>query len=124
MSKLARPLVLDVGQCDFDHAAISRLIRSCDALALRASTAEQARQLIAAHNPSLVLVNRIFDADGDSGLAFLDTLRSQFPTLKFLLVSNYEEAQAQAQEKGALPGFGKNSVRDSSVQSLISSYLK
>ena len=38
---------------------------------------------------------------------------AEFPNVPFMLISNYEDAQAQAVELGAVPGFGKSSINSS-----------
>jgi CheY-like chemotaxis protein len=61
---------------------------------------------------ALVLVNRVFDADGSSGLELIRTLKADeaLKAVPVMLVSNYDDAQAQAAEVGALPGFGKSAL--------------
>ena len=58
----------------------------------------------------LVLVNRLMDGDGSSGVAFLTQVKSEKPDLRVMLVSDYAEAQAEAAANGALPGFGKSAL--------------
>ena len=69
------------------------------------------RRLAALHQQpfDLVLVNRVLDADGSAGLDVVEQIKTDtnLRELPVMLVSNYEDAQRQAVEKGALPGFGK-----------------
>lgn len=61
----------------------------------------------------LLLVNRVLDGGfgGASGVELIRKLarRSVGPSL--MLVSNYPEAQAEAERAGAMPGFGKAQQR-------------
>lgn len=102
--------VLDVGQCDRDHAGIAQLLKEHFEVAVdRAKSAEQVEYMLGFYEYDLVLVNRIFDADGAQGLELIRRLKSAAPTrdVPAMLVSNYADAQAAACALGALPGFGK-----------------
>ncbi len=58
-------LVLDVGQCDFDHANISRMLSErFGAEVQQVATCEEALRAVQNGLFDLVLVNRILDADG------------------------------------------------------------
>ena len=60
----------------------------------------------------LVLVNRVLDGDGSSGLDVVDRIKGDaaLRAVPVMLVSNYPDSQRQAVEKGALPGFGKGAL--------------
>ena len=104
--------VLSVGQCDFDHGAISARLRAlCSATVVPVDTADQALQTLSREQFDLVLVNRIFDADGGSGLELIQQIKAP-GSPPCMLVSNFPEAQAQAEALGALPGFGKAALGD------------
>ena len=113
------PHVLSVGQCGFDQFSISRHLKSgFDAEVATADTASQAIAAIKNQQFDLVLVNRILDADGSSGLDLIEAIKTD-PKLSHsavMLVSNYPEAQGQAEILGALPGFGKADIRSSKVR--------
>ena len=105
------PRVLDVGQCDFDHDNISRMLsEEFGADVKRAATAEEAFRAVRAGHYDLVLVNRVLDADGASGLDLIQRLLSNEDTrtTPTLVVSNYAEAQDAAVALGATPCFGQN----------------
>ena len=105
--------ILNVGQCSYDHHQIERFLHSSfGAEVSRAATAVQALDLLRAETFDLVLVNRVFDADRASGLAFLEDLRSDATLAKtpVMLISDYPDAQKQAEKLGALPGFGKSEL--------------
>jgi len=66
----------------------------------------------------VLLVNRVLDGrfDAESGIDLIRSLSSRFPTL---LVSNLEDAQREAVDAGALPGFGKSDLYDGSTRERI-----
>jgi two-component system chemotaxis response regulator CheY len=105
--------VLSVGQCFADHGCITRtLTRHFTAEVVPAATVEEVKDQLRQGTFDLILVNRIFDADGSSGLELIDQLKkdSASSDIPVMLVSNYEDAQQHAVSKGALPGFGKASL--------------
>jgi CheY-like chemotaxis protein len=100
--------VLSVGQCSADHGSISYTLREhFAARVVRADSADEALRLLEKTRFDLVLVNRVFDADGASGLEFLRAVRSQAAAPPVMLVSNFADAQREAVEAGAAAGFGK-----------------
>ena len=118
--------VLDVGQCDFDHGNISRLIsEEFGADVTRAATSEEAFRAVQAANYDLVLVNRILDADGASGLDLIRRLLShdETRTTPVMLVSNYADAQDAAVAVGATRGFGKNALTSAETRDQLASLL-
>jgi CheY-like chemotaxis protein len=107
---MTAPVVLSVGQCRPDQAAISHyLTRQFAAHVLTADLPEAALQVLRTEPVDLVLINRLLDADGSEGLKILEQIRngSEQPGVPVMLVSNYAEWQQRAVELGALPGFGK-----------------
>jgi CheY-like chemotaxis protein len=106
--------VLSLGQCSADNWSISRFIESnFDAAVTAAATFEDALAKLGQDGYALVLVNRVMDHDGRSGLDFIARLKAdeRLRDVPVMLVSNYDDAQQQAVEKGALPGFGKGALR-------------
>ncbi len=116
-----KPRILSVGQCSFDHGLITRHLRMIyGADVVGADSVGQALVSLRAGNFDLVLVNRIFDGDGTPGLDLIRAIKADHDLagLPVMLVSNYEEAQAEAVSAGALPGFGKTDLRHNSVPAL------
>ncbi|WP_152053957.1 response regulator [Tautonia marina] len=117
---MSRPRVLNVGQCGYDHSSIARFLQqSCNAQVDAADSSTEALDTLRSDPKryDLVLVNRVFDRGGESGLDLIKTLRAD-PTLAevpLMLVSNYPDAQQQALDLGALPGFGKSDLGDSTT---------
>ena len=74
----------------------------------------------------LLLLNRQLDYgfDEHEGVALIRKLRSKYPGVKTMLVSNYPEAQAAAIAEGALPGFGKREIGTPRVNELLRGALR
>jgi CheY-like chemotaxis protein len=107
---MAANRVLSVGQCAADHYGISLTFRQAfGAEVEQAATQTKALQLLRQERFALVLVNRVFDADGDSGMDLIRQVKADesLRAVPVLLVSNYADAQREAVEAGAEPGFGK-----------------
>ncbi len=102
--------VLDVGNCDFDHAAIRRLIEGqFDAQVIQEHSQSAALAALRREHFDLVLVNRKFDQDYSDGLDLIRAIKAD-PALAdtpVMLITNYAEHQQTAVEAGAIPGFGK-----------------
>ena len=119
-------VVVSVGQCGFDNGQMRDLIRSLDpALEIRtADDFEETLDLLASAKGRirLVLVNRVLDADGSSGIDLIRTIRASADRLgnvPLMLVSDREPAQAQAIAEGALPGFGKSALRSAQTRERV-----
>jgi CheY-like chemotaxis protein len=72
---------------------------------------------------SLILVNRVFDSDGHSGLEFIRRWKAREPHIPVMLVSNYEDAQQDARQAGAVPGFGKAALGQPAMLDRVRPYL-
>ncbi|MFM8932447.1 MAG: hypothetical protein ACKOS8_11285 [Gemmataceae bacterium] len=117
--------VLSVGQCSFDHGNISRAIEGrYQATIETAATCEEALGWLKANRADVVLVNRLFDEDGDSGIDFLRQAKADQPGTAFLLISNLPEAQAEAQAAGAAIGFGKAELNTVKMSAALDPWLK
>lgn len=112
--------ILDVGQCGFDGPEIAQLLdERLGAKVYSAATADEAHRKLENHTYDLVLVNRIFAADGSSGVDLMeDLVRDASPT-PVMLVSDRKDAQAAAVQKGAIRGFGKADLDDPRTFELI-----
>jgi len=117
--------VLSVGQCSFDHGNISRAIEGrYQATIETAATREEALGWLKANRADVVLVNRLFDEDGDSGIDFLRQAKADQPGTAFLLISNLPEAQAEAQAAGAATGFGKAELNTAKMSAALDPWLR
>lgn len=105
--------ILSVGQCGADHGSISRVFqRAFAAEVVGVDSTVEALEKLRREAFALVLVNRVFDMDGSSGLDLIKQIKTDealAPT-PVMLVSNYRDAQQQAVEAGATPGFGKSEL--------------
>jgi CheY-like chemotaxis protein len=102
--------VLSAGQCMADHGSISHTFRKAFGAEVVAAELLQGLGRGVRGEPfALVLVNRVFDADGSSGLELIRAIKADgaLKAVPVMLVSNYDDAQAQAMEEGAVAGFGK-----------------
>ena len=118
--------VLDVGQCDLDHSNITALLKAnFEVEVARAHSRSEAISMATVEGFDLVLVNRLFDADGSEGMAVVSDLKTNERTadVPVMIVSNYEEAQVAAVEAGAVRGFGKSALGSDATLDLLKSYL-
>lgn len=121
------PRVLSVGQCGLDGPQIERLlVEHFDADVATACDTRQALDAILSGHFDLVLVNRIFDGNGESGLDFIRQLRgdSDAKETPVMLVSNYADAQQAALELGAQPGFGKAALQAPQTTERLAAVLR
>ena len=118
--------VLSVGQCFPDQSAITAFLqRQYSAEVQVAGTADEAMSMLFAGPFDLVLVNRVFDEDGGSGLDFIKAAKGDAATAKIpmMLVSNYADAQQRAADAGAEPGFGKAQLGSNEVADRLGVFL-
>lgn len=103
--------ILDVGQCAMDAMRLDRLLTGkLQCSVERAHTKKQALALASENSYDLILVNRLLDRDRSSGIDLIAALHAAHPTVPLMLVSDYPEAQEEAVQAGALPGFGKSDL--------------
>lgn len=103
-------LVLDVGNCAPDYAAMKQLVEgSFDCQLVQAHGAEDAKKALAEDQYALVLVNRKLDRDYSDGIEVIRAIKDDPATseVPVMLITNYAEHQDVAVEQGAERGFGK-----------------
>jgi CheY-like chemotaxis protein len=118
--------VLDVGNCDLDHGAIRRTVeRHFAARVLRAHGWEDCQQALRRGAVDLVLVNRRLDRDQSDGLEIIRRIKSDpgLATVPVMLISNFPQYQAAAEQAGALPGFGKDHLGQPAAPECLRSVL-
>lgn len=116
--------VLSIGQCAADHYSIATVLQERFAVEVTpAATEAEAVDLLRTGDYALVLVNRIFDADGTSGLEVIPRLRELKRAPPVMLVSNFYASQQQAEALGAVPGFGKGNLHDPETHAQLAKYL-
>ncbi len=104
--------VVLVGHCGFDQVSLARAVASA-LPGLAVESVYNAAGLDRHAGPdALLLVNRVLDGrfGTGSGIDLIVDLANQDPAPRMMLISNYPDAQAQAGNAGALPGFGKNEM--------------
>lgn len=106
-----------VGHCGFDGSSLTRLAKSALPGAQVVAVNHQNDLDAVAHRQSLLLINRVLDGrfDADSSLSMIQQLAKGDDAPAMMLISNYPDAQADAQAAGALPGFGKNDMGSPAV---------
>ena len=121
--------VISVGQCGYDNSRIRSLIRSIDStVEIKETDSHQETMEVLASlgEAALVLVNRVFDMNGSSGMDLIGQLKSKdsgFANIPVMLVSNYEKSQAEAIANGAIQGFGKSELQSVETRQKIVSVL-
>lgn len=70
---------------------------------------------------TLMLINRVLDGrlDADGGIDLIAQLAATDASPKMMLISNFADAQQQARQAGALPGFGKSEVNDVDTETML-----
>jgi CheY-like chemotaxis protein len=119
--------VLSAGQCFADHSGISRVFRNAfGAEVIAAGSQPEALDRLRQDRFALVLVNRVFDEDGSSGLDLIRAIRAEdsLRDVPVMLVSNYDDAQAEAVQAGAAPGFGKAALGQPHMLARVEPYLR
>ncbi len=103
--------VLSVGSCSSDDARLARVVAAETGSAFQAAfDPDEALEKIAKEDYSLILVNRVIDGDGSSGVDFIARARASGVSVPLMLISDHADAQAAAVANGALPGFGKRGL--------------
>ena len=119
-------LVLDVGNCAPDHAAIRRFLTGtfdCDVR--QADSAADALPMLAAEHFDLVLVNRKLDVDYTDGIEVIRQMKANPATrdVPAMLITNYVEHQDAAVALGALRGFGKLEFNEPATREKVAAAL-
>ncbi len=123
---LSQAKVLDVGNCNPDHAMIRRmLIESFDIELDRVMFVAEALEKMRTNDYALVLVNRLIFDDGSPGKELITAAKADaaLAGTPIMLISNFAEAQRDAVALGAVPGFGKDNVFTPATVELLAQYL-
>ena len=118
--------ILDIGQCNPDHSALSQFLRShFDVEIDRSHHMDDSLNKLSNASYDLVLINRKLDADYSDGMRILEKIKSddRLNQIPVMLISNYPDAQAAAIAAGAEPGFGKAELEDSRSVEKVRSVL-
>lgn len=116
--------VLSIGNCNYDHGNISKALKKHFDVELDAAdSSEAATDAIRENHYDLILVNRLFDANGESGIELIRKLKPAVQS-PFMLISNFPESHAEAIAAGAVQGFGKKMVGKPEMLQVVESFLK
>jgi two-component system chemotaxis response regulator CheY len=119
-------IVALVGHCGPDSSYLRMAVQSSvrDAQVVMADDETDLTRLVT-QGVDLLLMNRELDWGFASrmGVDLIKRLRADHPELKMMLVSNYPDAQAEAQAAGAVPGFGKREIGSARVKEVLRSAL-
>lgn len=118
--------VLDIGNCNPDHASIQRMLTSkYDVVVLRAHQLSDALPLLEKQNVDLIVINRKLDIDYSDGMEILRHLKQNSATksIPVMIVTNYPEHQLAAVAEGAEYGFGKLEYAQPSTHERLSKFL-
>jgi len=118
--------VVMVGHCGADSSYLKLAVKAAEP-SVQIMSADSDRELKDAlvEGADLVLVNRVVDYgfDTDEGVEIIRAYQKAFPKTKTMLVSNFESAQQDAIQAGALPGFGKREIGTPKVKQLLQQAL-
>lgn len=119
------PNVLDVGNCGFDHSSLEAILRPFEAQLTAAHSADDALEHLRGGRFDLVLINRVFDRGGGSGLELLKSIKAdqQLADVPVILITNFAQVQQEAQAAGAEPGFGKSDLHSESTHQALSRFF-
>lgn len=118
--------VLLIGHCGPDVTYLRMALRAAapEATIISVDGDDQLPRLLAGADAALV--NRELDGDFNEagGVELIKRLRPLYPAVKFILISNYADAQAAARAAGAMPGFGKRDIGSPVATNILISALK
>jgi two-component system, chemotaxis family, chemotaxis protein CheY len=118
---MSKKVVL-VGHCGPDSSFLRMAVSSADR-GITVSMADDTRELNAAleSGVDLVLLNRElgWGFEQSLGVDVIKGLGRMYPQTRFMLVSNYADAQAAAVAAGGVAGFGKREIGQPRVAQLI-----
>jgi two-component system chemotaxis response regulator CheY len=118
--------ILSIGQCGADHSRFTQTFREhFNAEVVSADDAAEASQWLHDGPFDLILVNRVLDSNGSSGVEIIKHLKAKpvAQPIPAMLVSNYDDAQEEAVKYGALKGFGKSALGQPAMISRVRKVL-
>lgn len=116
--------VLSIGNCGYDHGNLSSaLAKHFDVEMISAESVKEATAAVSRDQFDLIVVNRLFDSTGESGIELIKKFKETVKS-PMMLISNYPEYQQQAIDVGAVPGFGKTQVGKAELVKVVEEYLR
>lgn len=121
---MSEKTILLVGHCVPDEFMLRSAIRSIvpGANVVKVKNEGALQEHLA--SADLALVNRVLDGrfESDDGIGLIASLAPE-SSAKFMLVSNFADAQARAEAAGAVPGFGKSDMRSEETRRRVEAAL-
>lgn len=121
MTTAPRPIAL-VGHCGPDTMLLRQAIRRAVPDAEVIEVLDDDALAAAIEAGSALVVNRVLDGrfgHGDGGIELIRRTLAERPETPVALVSNFPEAQEEAEAAGARPGFGKSRLLQPDTQGRI-----
>lgn len=107
---MSKRIVL-VGHCGIDGPRLEEeLSRALPETSIERVNSEEELRRVVGDGAELLLVNREPVGFDTEGLEIIRQVKKLRPECKVMLVSDRDDAQAQAAAAGALPGFGKSEM--------------
>ncbi|MGD0541694.1 MAG: hypothetical protein ABSB33_09275 [Tepidisphaeraceae bacterium] len=114
--------VLLVGHCRPDSTYLRMAVKSAVEDVTFSSADENAGlEQALEQGVDLILFNRELDYGFEpaTGVEMIRALKSRYPHVRMMLISNYADAQAAAVAAGAVPGFGKREIGSARVRQVL-----
>jgi DNA-binding response OmpR family regulator len=118
--------LLDVGNCGPDHHSLTMLVgRHFQVDITKVDGMTDALEALRSNTFDLVVVNRLMDRDGSSGLEIIKAIKADeaMKATPVMMVTNFPDHQKLAVEAGAEPGYGKSSLFDDATVDLLRPFL-
>lgn len=117
-----------VGHCGADAMSLQMAIKAAvdDAASLKIRTAVHTDDnVLNAGSETLLLINRELGnvLNRKTGVELIRQLKQRDDPPRMMLISNYADAQADAQAAGALPGFGKSHIHSPDTKAKLEAAL-
>src|SRR4051812_47044334 len=119
--------VVLVGHCGVDAPRLEKEVSQCLGKAEVITVKnEDALEDAIEDGADLLLFNRElpFGFEESEGLDVMREIRDRHPNLKMMLVSDRKDAQGEAEDLGALPGFGKSQLGSDAVGRCLRSAIE
>jgi len=114
--------VIIAGHCYSDSPRLAAIVEKAEAKPIILNSSDEIKACLNDNPESLCLLNRIFE-NGEEGLKVIKELKQAYPNVKFMLISNYDDAQQEAITLGAIQGFGKYKLKDPNTIDVIKNAL-
>ena len=73
---MTSPIVISAGQCGYDTGQLSSLVQKAGGTLISTESIDDTKKLCLEKTPALILINRIFDRTGESGLEAIRDLKA------------------------------------------------